>query len=230
MKRQRRGVAIGLAALLLAIGAAGCNKESADPDSSGNGNGEPASECALTGTWTLTSIRCGTTDVTADFKARVTSSVVTASKGANGACRGVLVNTGSTCQETEEYEYSLSGNTNTVTTRGITACNPVGCKFDPNDAACVVGDRAGTYTENTVSSGNTLTATRNDALSMCHQYDQATTSLWTKSEPGALSFLQQVTVDLVDFRICRMFRSSNHNNTGETPVARWSGAPGAASR
>jgi len=110
----------------------------------------------------------------------VTTSVATVTSGANGGCHGVLVNTGVSCQETEEYDASLSGETDSVTATGITVCNPGGCKFDQNDAACVVGDRTGTYTETTGISGSTMTATRNDALAICHAYGQPTTTVWTR--------------------------------------------------
>jgi hypothetical protein len=140
--------------------------------------GGKALSCPMNGTWALTSMSCGSTDITAPWKARVTSSVVTYTSGANGACHGVLVNTGPTCQETSEYDASLSGETETDNNAGITVCNPSGCKFDPSDAACVVGDRAGTSTETTVISGSTMTVTNSDAQGLCGT--QPTTQVWTK--------------------------------------------------
>ena len=110
----------------------------------------------------------------------MTSSVVTLTSGANGGCHGVLVNTGSGCQETEEYDASLTGETNSVTATGITVCNPAGCRFDPNDAPCQTGERTGTYTETTVLSGATMTAARNDAQAICHSYGLPTTTIWIK--------------------------------------------------
>jgi len=142
--------------------------------------GGKALSCPMNGTWALTSMSCGSTDITAPWKARVTSSVVTYTSGANGACHGVLVNTGPTCQETSEYDASLSGETETDNNTGITVCNPSACQFDPNDAACVVGDGAGTSTETTVISGSTMTITSNDAQGFCVVYGQSTTQVWTK--------------------------------------------------
>jgi hypothetical protein len=148
------------------------------PGCSDSGGGNPPS-CTMSGTWALTSMSCGSTDITTAWKARVTSSVLTLTSGANGGCHGVLVNTGPNCQETAEYDASLSGETETGNATGITVCNPSGCMFDPNDAPCVVGDGAGTYTRTTVISGSTMT---NDAQGgLCGAYGgQPTTTVWTK--------------------------------------------------
>jgi hypothetical protein len=146
----------------------------------GCSDSEKPRSCPMSGTWALTSMSCGSTDITADWKARVTSSVVTFTSGANGGCHGVLVNTGPNCQETAEYDASLSGETETDNNTGITVCNPSACQFDPNDAACVVGDGAGTSTETTVISGSTMTITSNDAQGFCVVYGQSTTQVWTK--------------------------------------------------
>jgi hypothetical protein len=142
--------------------------------------GGKALSCPMSGAWALTSMSCGSTDITAPWKARVTSSVVTYTSGANGGCHGVMVNTGPNCQETVEYDANLSGETETGNGTGITACNPSACKFDPNDAACVVGDGTGTYTRTTVISGSTMTITSSDAQSLCGSYGQSTTEVWTK--------------------------------------------------
>jgi hypothetical protein len=158
----------------LAPGCSDSGGRHADGDS-----GNPLS-CPMSGTWALTSMSCGSTDITAPWKARVTSSVVTFTSGANGGCHGVLVNTGPNCQETAEYDASLSGETETDNNAGITVCNPSGCKFDPSDAPCVVGDRAGTSTETTVISGSTMTITSSDAQGLCGSFGQSTTQVWTK--------------------------------------------------
>jgi len=122
----------------------------------------------MSGTWSLTSMSCAGTDITTAWKARVTSSVLILTNSASGGCHGVLVNTGSNCQEAEEYDATLSGETETDIASGITLCTPSGCQFDPNDAPCVVGDRAGTSTQTTtVISGSTMTTTRNDAQTVC---------------------------------------------------------------
>jgi hypothetical protein len=107
--------------------------------------------------------------------------VVTVTNDSGDKCHGVLVNTGPNCVETEEYDASFSSSNSSVTTAtGITSCNPSGCKFDPDDAACEVGAGTGTYTEDWHISGNTMTATRNDALAICHTYNLPTTTVWTK--------------------------------------------------
>jgi hypothetical protein len=155
--------------------APGCSDSGGRHADSDSGN--PLS-CPMSGTWALTSMSCGSTDITAPWKARVTSSVVIFTSGANGGCHGVLVNTGPNCQETAEYDASLSGQTETDNNTGITVCNPSSCKFDPNDAACVVGDRAGTSTETTVISGNTMTITSGDTQGLCGA--QPTIQVWTK--------------------------------------------------
>ncbi|HJX53664.1 MAG TPA: hypothetical protein VJ801_12935 [Polyangia bacterium] len=153
----------------------GCSDSGGRRADSGGGN--PPS-CTMSGTWSLISMSCGSTDITAAWKARVTSSVVTLTGGANGECHGVLVNTGPNCQETDEYDASLSGETETDSAAGITVCNPSGCQFDPNDAPCVVGDRAGTSTETTVISGSTMTMTSSGAQSLCGALP--TTQVWTR--------------------------------------------------
>jgi hypothetical protein len=158
----------------LAPGCSDSGGRHADSDS-----GNPLS-CPMSGTWALTSMSCGSTDITAPWKARVTSSVVIFTSGANGGCHGVLVNTGPNCQETAEYDASLSGETEAGNATGITACNPSGCKFDPNDAPCVVGDGSGTYTRTTVISGSTMTVTSSDAQGLCGAFAQPTTQVWTK--------------------------------------------------
>jgi hypothetical protein len=134
----------------------------------------------MSGTWALTFMSCAGTDITATWKARVSSSVVTLTGGENGGCHGVLVNTGPNCQETSEYNASLSGETETDNATGITVCNPSGCQFDPNDTPCVVGDRAGTSTLTTVISGSNMTATRNDAQTVCGASGQPYVTVWAK--------------------------------------------------
>ena len=134
----------------------------------------------MSGTWALTSMSCAGTDITTSWRARVSSSVLTLTSGANGGCHVVLVNTGPNCQETEEYDASLSGQTETDIATGITICNPSGCAFAPNDAPCVVGDRAGTSTQTTVISGSTMTTTRNDDLTICGAAGQPYVTVWTK--------------------------------------------------
>jgi hypothetical protein len=165
-------VVVGVAGL--APGCSDSGGRHADSDS-----GNPPS-CPMSGTWALTSMSCGSTDITTDWKARVTSSVMTFASGASGGCHAVLVNTGPNCQETAEYDASLSGETETDNNTGITVCNPSGCKFDPNDAACVVGDGAGTSTETTVISGSTMTVTSTGAQGLCGAFGQSTTQVWTK--------------------------------------------------
>jgi len=78
----------------------------------------------MSGTWALTSMSCGSTDITAALEGAGDFFGGDLYQWANGGCHGVMVNTGPNCQETAEYDASLSGQTETDNNTGITCATP----------------------------------------------------------------------------------------------------------
>lgn len=143
-------------ALLLAVslGCAGCGDSDGEPtDAAADGGGrdtvsadtavDGTGSCAVAGTWDATKLVCGTFDATDAIRTQglVETLVMTVTTTATGGCLYRWTISGPNCTEVEEGEQPP--NTQVAELRGIVSCDPPGCAFNANDAACVIGDRAG---------------------------------------------------------------------------------------
>jgi hypothetical protein len=136
--------------------------------------------CPAAASYALTRIACGDVDITADWMARVpeTRAVVAAETG--GACAATLENRSPSCLETQTLTMRPSPGGWTVTTPGITACQPAGCRFGAEDEPCAVGDRAGSYQESVVEEGASFTATRAGEGTICARFGLPQITTWTR--------------------------------------------------
>jgi hypothetical protein len=96
--------------------------------------------CPPAGVYTLISFKCGASDITSVWKSIIPTTTLTFSSQGT-SCKMILTNTSSACMEIQEETF-VFGAQGTHTNAGITSCSPVGCKFNADDAPCVVGDRA----------------------------------------------------------------------------------------
>ncbi|HEY0708708.1 MAG TPA: DUF1566 domain-containing protein [Polyangia bacterium] len=100
----------------------------------------PVAGCPAAGVYTLISFKCGAMDITSVWKSIIPSSTLTFSSQ-GPSCKMVITNTADACKETREETF-VFGAQGSHTVAGVTSCNPAGCKFNANDAPCVVGDDA----------------------------------------------------------------------------------------
>jgi hypothetical protein len=96
--------------------------------------------CPAAGVYHLISFKCGAMDITSVWKGIIPSNTLTFSSQGT-SCKMLMTMTAEACKETQEETF-VFGPTGTHVGAGITSCNPVGCKFNANDAPCMVGDRA----------------------------------------------------------------------------------------
>jgi hypothetical protein len=96
--------------------------------------------CPPAGVYTLISFKCGATDITSVWKSIIPTSTLTFSSQGT-SCKMVITNTSSACMETQEETF-VFGDQGSHVAAGITSCSPAGCKFNADDAPCVIGDRA----------------------------------------------------------------------------------------
>ena len=96
--------------------------------------------CPPAGVYTLISFKCGAQDITTVWKSIIPSTTLTFSSQ-DATCKMVITNTSPACKETQEETF-VFGAQGSHAVAGITSCNPAGCKFNADDAPCVVGDRA----------------------------------------------------------------------------------------
>ena len=146
----------------------------------------PKSNCPanVTGSWTMTSTFCGTTDVTSDITTQGgISQMLLALSDTGGACRIVSTNSGPTCAETEGFVLTanLDGSFTLVPAGGITSCQPAACTFNASDAPCAIGDRAdpSTLTSMNLDGGN-LVVTSQPPAGLCGSYGVATIVTYQK--------------------------------------------------
>lgn len=107
--------------------------------------------CNISGTYTLETISCAGTDITAAFKARIPTTSVLITASAQGGCRVQLTYSSGACQEIERFTVIGLGSNVTATYQGITSCMPDMCTFGSGDAPCMVGDRSGAHTGVTIA-------------------------------------------------------------------------------
>jgi hypothetical protein len=105
--------------------------------------------CPAAGVYTLISFKCGATDITSVWKSIIPTSTLTFSSQGT-SCKMVITNTSNACKETQEETFVFGANGSHVNA-GITSCSPAGCKFNADDAPCVVGDRAAPSMATTVT-------------------------------------------------------------------------------
>jgi hypothetical protein len=100
----------------------------------------PAPGCPPAGIYTLISFKCGAMDITSTWKSIIPSTTLTFSSD-GASCKMVITNTSSACKETREETF-VFGSQGSHVGAGVTSCDPAGCKFNANDAPCVIGDGA----------------------------------------------------------------------------------------
>jgi hypothetical protein len=123
-------------------GAADAASSAADASNGASDAGSVAMApgCPPAGTYTLTSFKCGTMDITSTWMSIVPTSTLTFSSDGND-CKMVISNESAACKETQE-DHLVFGATASHTSLGITSCSPDQCKFSSDDAPCMKGDRA----------------------------------------------------------------------------------------
>lgn len=96
--------------------------------------------CPWAGTWEVWGAYCDGLDVTADFDAdfSTVSMVIESDCGVDISLRG------DSCLEVESQIWTQTPGGATVTSSGITACQPNNCRFDDADLGCQQGDRTAT--------------------------------------------------------------------------------------
>jgi hypothetical protein len=114
------------------------SSSSADAGSAGSGATAPG--CPPAGTYTLTSFKCGTMDITSTWMSLIPTTTLTFSSSGDDR-KMVISNESAACKETQE-DHFVFGAKGSHTSLGITSCGPDMCKFGSNDAPCVKGDRA----------------------------------------------------------------------------------------
>jgi hypothetical protein len=147
---------------------------------------DAGSVCAadLVGRWSMVSVVCGGTDVTQDIHTNGGIADMRMEFSNTGSQCG-LRNTvsGPTCAEVEEFDL-LPGASGTfsMTSRGITSCQPAQCVFNAGDAPCIVGDRAGASTLTSMNlDGGNLVVTSQPPAGLCGGYGIATILTYVKS-------------------------------------------------
>ena len=126
----------------------------------GVGGGAAGGSCSITGVYELTSYKCGSFDMTADFFAARSRTQISITENAISGC-DVLFRwqQSGVCDESEVWSMSdpVEGES-TVQFEGIDSCTPQGCAFEEEgDAACAIGDRSMVGTVAVLSNeGNTL--------------------------------------------------------------------------
>ncbi len=139
--------------------------------------GEPPAGCKYEGKYQLETIACGELDITTEFKASVTLTQATVSSLDGGGCRIETFNSGPTCAEQEIIDIvETEPGQWAATYQGVSACNPDACKFNDDDAACVLGDRKG---EGTLTieelDGGKLKLSETSSVTLCAKYNMLPT-------------------------------------------------------
>jgi hypothetical protein len=126
----------------------------------------------------MTSVFCGEIDVTGEVmtdggidEMRLTFS------GSGSVCRLTGRFSGPSCVEVEELAVAVAadGSLTFVDSEGITSCAPPGCQFNPGDAPCALGDRAGDIALTSgAATGDTLEITTEPPSGLCQSFDLPT--------------------------------------------------------
>lgn len=125
-----------------------------------------ASACPIEGSWRLLRIACGAQDVTADYLARIPSTILDLSS-TTGGCRATLTHRSDFCAETEAFDAEVKATSWNVNSQGVTTCSLEGCIFGIDDAPCEIGDRAGRYAESLSFGATTFTTARFGTGTFC---------------------------------------------------------------
>ncbi|MBM4354377.1 MAG: hypothetical protein FJ109_11375 [Deltaproteobacteria bacterium] len=133
--------------------------------------------CKYEGKYELESIACNDLDITADFKASVTKTQITVSSLEGGGCRIEASNSGPSCAEQEIIDLvEADPGLWNAAYQGVSSCNPDACKFNDDDAPCVLGDRKG---EGTIAiqeqEEGKIKLTENSPVTLCAKYDKLPT-------------------------------------------------------
>jgi hypothetical protein len=137
----------------------------------------------LVGTWRMSFVFCGNTNVTSSINSQGGISGMTLDIRDTGTgCAVVATASGPTC--TEVAEASLVPNAvggHTVIGKGITGCQPAQCVFNPNDAPCALGDGAGeTIADSLIWNEGLLIVTTQPPSGLCGSYGTVTTIRYTR--------------------------------------------------
>lgn len=140
------------------------------PPSAGvdGGTEPPPPECPLQGEWLLVGYACGDLDITDDWMASIDTSVLTIEAGLiEGMCTVHVDHESDTCGELEVLEVMVDGSAWSGQSLGIQSCQPDGCTFNEDDAACEPGDRSGPVQVGYTLVDDTLTLTRSGGGDIC---------------------------------------------------------------
>jgi hypothetical protein len=99
---------------------------------------------------------------------------------AGDRCKISLVNRSPSCSETQPLEAVPAGDAWTVSTTGISACDPLGCTFGEGDEGCQLLDRAGSWGETIVIGETQFTTTRSGDGTICSKFSLPMITTWTK--------------------------------------------------
>jgi hypothetical protein len=147
---------VGAPALVLVGWAAGCANSGLGQTTDTDTDNPPEGTCPWVGTWTLTTISCGSIEATEWFDSH-TSSTLVLSHAAAGGCDGVVTTTGPSCTRTEAWSFPAPASADvSFSLDGITSCVPNACLFEPYGASCAIGGLTGSTTVTITATGSTL--------------------------------------------------------------------------
>ena len=149
-------VVIGTPVLAMALLAACANSGLGQVDDDTDTDNAPEGTCPWVGTWTLTTITCGSIPATEWFDSH-SDATLDLTHAAAGGCDALMTLSGPSCTRTETWSFPApTGSSVSVTFDGITSCVPNACLFEPYGTSCAVGALAGTATVTTTLTGTTL--------------------------------------------------------------------------
>jgi hypothetical protein len=125
-----------------------------------------ASACPVANSWRLLRIACGAQDITADYVARIPSTILNVTATTTG-CSAVLTHRSEFCAEEEAFDAEVKATSWNVSSHGVSMCSLEGCIFGIDDAPCEIGDRAGRFSENLSYGATTFTTARFGSGTFC---------------------------------------------------------------
>ena len=132
-------VVIGTSWLAMALLAACANSGLGETDADTDTDTTPEGTCPWVGTWTLSTITCGSIPATEWFGPH-TGATLDLSHAAAGGCDAEMTLSGPSCNRTEHWSFPApTGPDVTVAFDGIATCQPNACLFEPYGTPCAVG-------------------------------------------------------------------------------------------
>lgn len=161
--------------LLVFCVAACSDKAASNPDAAADAGPDVTSDammavdsggkCLWNGVFTLESTACGMMDITAQWKMLIPKETFTFSSDNNG-CK-VLIRHDANPKCVEEEGLTWVPGSMTINHTGVSSCSPAACTFAPNDAPCMMGDRANMSPGSFTAEGNKIRIRTTDMTGVC---------------------------------------------------------------